>query len=83
MEKKLKKYKDFDNIILGCTHYVLIAPFLQNLYKGATIYDSVTGVVNQILRKIENINWQMASLQIVLSKNDEKLYKKIVQYLSN
>ena len=55
----IKKYKDIDSIILGCTHYKLIEDYIP---KNIKTIDSSTGVVNKIKDYIKD------------SKCDVKIY---------
>lgn len=41
------KNHDFDNLILGCTHYPLIAPFITKNYPGIRLYNSSAEVIRE------------------------------------
>lgn len=54
MELLVKKYMDdfvkenkFDNLILGCTHYPLVAEHFKKLYPDIKLYNSSAEVVNE------------------------------------
>ncbi|MBQ0005233.1 MAG: glutamate racemase [Clostridiales bacterium] len=55
MEKTVEYYmdsfvkeNDFDNLILGCTHYPLVADHIRKLYPDLTLYNSSAEVVNEL-----------------------------------
>ena len=55
MEKTVQFYlddfvkgNDFDNLILGCTHYPLIAKHISKLYPELNLYSSAAEVVNEL-----------------------------------
>lgn len=37
-----------DGIVLGCTHYPIVAPMIQSLYPRAKLYSSSVAVVNEV-----------------------------------
>lgn len=54
MELTIKHYMDswvaenkFDNLILGCTHYPLVAPTISRLYPELRLYNSSAEVINE------------------------------------
>jgi glutamate racemase len=54
MELTVRYYMDdfvrengFDNLILGCTHYPLIAPHITRLYPGISLYNSSAEVIRE------------------------------------
>ena len=47
------KNNDFDNLILGCTHYPLIAEHIRKLYPELTLYNSSAEVVNELKDYLE------------------------------
>ncbi len=47
------KENDFDNLILGCTHYPLIAKHIRKLYPKLKLYNSATEVVNELAKYLE------------------------------
>lgn len=79
--KKLPVNKNFDNIVLGCTHYILVKEQLQKMFKNARIYDSISGTVKQILRLVDINTLCDEKSIIVLSKQDKRLYEKIKKYI--
>ncbi|MGY5034211.1 glutamate racemase [Streptomyces sp. 900116325] len=60
-----------DSVVLGCTHYPLVAPeILQSLPAGTTLYDSAEAVARQTLRRLHRTREShstMGSIDVVLS----------------
>jgi glutamate racemase len=63
--------KNCDSVVLGCTHYPLVAPeILQSLPTGTTLYDSAEAVARQTLRRLDRTTEShstMGSIDVVLS----------------
>ena len=83
LRRKLKKYKDVENIIFGCTHYYLVKEQLQNLFPAAKFYNSAEGVSKRIeyFAKQFKEQEQLCSVEIILTKKDRKLMSNIINYL--
>ncbi|MDJ0347606.1 aspartate/glutamate racemase family protein [Streptomyces sp. H10-C2] len=60
-----------DSVVLGCTHYPLVAPeILQSLPTGTTLYDSAEAVARQTLRRLDRTtesHSSTGSIDVVLS----------------
>ncbi|MER6611638.1 aspartate/glutamate racemase family protein [Streptomyces sp. NPDC000927] len=60
-----------DSVVLGCTHYPLVAPeILQSLPTGTTLYDSAEAVARQALRRLDRtaeLHSTTGSIDVVLS----------------
>lgn len=61
MELTVKHYMDdfvrdnsFDNLILGCTHYPLIAGHIRKLYPGIRLYSSSAEVISEARKMLED-----------------------------
>ncbi|MBO0913226.1 hypothetical protein J1C73_02485 [Streptomyces laculatispora] len=58
-------------MVLGCTHYPLVAPkILQSLPTGTTLYDSAEAVARQTLQRLDRTtesHSSMGSIDVVLS----------------
>ncbi|MET7719121.1 aspartate/glutamate racemase family protein [Streptomyces sp. NPDC005407] len=63
--------KNCDSVVLGCTHYPLVAPeILQSLPAGTTLYDSAEAVARQTLRRLDRTREShstLGSIDVVLS----------------
>lgn len=81
LTKNLELYKDYDNVILGCTHYELVVPYLQKIFKNATFYNSINGVVKRICNLYE-VQKNCGGKQLIFfSKKDKKLQQSIKNFL--
>lgn len=48
--------KSGDVVVLGCTHYVFLKPFLQGYFpEGVEVIDGNKGTINQLIKKLEEI----------------------------
>lgn len=47
---------DFEDLILGCTHYPLIAGHIRSLYPGIRLYNSSAEVINEARELLEERN---------------------------
>ncbi|WP_331748271.1 aspartate/glutamate racemase family protein (plasmid) [Streptomyces sp. NBC_00984] len=63
--------RNCDSVVLGCTHYPLVAPaILQSLPTGTTLYDSAEAVARQALRRLDRTtepHSTTGSIDVVLS----------------
>ncbi|WP_266289155.1 hypothetical protein [Kitasatospora sp. NBC_01287] len=63
--------EDCDSVVLGCTHYPLMAPeILRSLPAGTTLYDSAEAVARQTLRRLDrtgNSHSAMGSVDVMVS----------------
>lgn len=77
-------YKDFDYIILGCTHYPLIKDKFIEYFKKAKIIDSEIGVSKQVKRMIDKYNFTFEKENITFIDTSDNLNKKdIFNYYLN
>lgn len=49
---KIPQREQIDAVVLGCTHYILIKPEIQQLFLNARFFDGNLGTVKQLQRKI-------------------------------
>ena len=77
-------YKNYDYIILGCTHYPLIKDKFKEYFKDAKIIDSGIGVSNQLKRMIDKYNFifEKENLTFIDTSNNENK-KDIFNYYLN
>ena len=85
----LKKTKNNDCLVLGCTHYVFLKPFIKQL-SNIKLIDGNAGIANNltnILDKNKTKSTDKLGLKIILSNENQrlaKIYKKILsQTLAN
>ena len=50
---KLNKYKDIDNVVLGCTHYPLIKNNIKNIIGEVKFFDGSLGVSWELIRQLK------------------------------
>ncbi|MGN0973686.1 MAG: glutamate racemase [Bacilli bacterium] len=87
LKENLSKYKNIDNVVLGCTHYPLIKENIKNILGNVNFYDSSIGVSKQLKRKLEEkslLTNSTFSIKFIDSKNDqikEKRFKNILKGL--
>lgn len=77
-------YKDFDYVILGCTHYPLIKDKFKKYFDNAKIIDSGVGVSKQVKRIIDKYNFTFIKDSITFIDTSNKENKKdIFEYYLN
>lgn len=59
LNELLGKYKNIDNVVLGCTHYPLIKSEIKKVLGDVTFYDGAKGVTKELLHvlKMHNIKY--------------------------
>jgi glutamate racemase len=83
ISSKLCKFKNIDNIILGCTHYYFVKDIIAQLFPNAKLIDGTIDLVGQIKNSFKinrpknrikpHIRWFLTS-----NKGAKKQYKKIL-----
>ena len=78
LNELLGKYKDIDNVVLGCTHYPLIKSEIKKVLGDITFYDGAKGVTKELLRvlKIHNINYEYEELEIKFIDSSQNEFKE-------
>lgn len=78
LNELLGKYKDIDNVVLGCTHYPLIKSEIKKVLDDVTFYDGSKGVTKELLRvlKIHNINYEYKELEIKFIDSSQNEFKE-------
>lgn len=72
----LTKYKDFENIVLGCTHYPLILNKFLNFFPKATFYDGSYGVAKKLKTVIEEKNLKETKQEIIFVDSSKDIDKQ-------
>jgi len=77
--------KDYDAVVLGCTHYVFIKPMLEKLFCKAEFFDSGDGVTNRVRDMIERISLQKSpsGSLILLDSSGGQMVDKIKNYVKS
>ena len=60
LDKNLHEYVggDYDAVVLGCTHYVLIKDEIQKMFANAKLYDGNKGVAKRVKAILEEQGWR-------------------------
>ena len=53
LDDNLSKYKDIDNVVLGCTHYPLIKKNIRRVLGDVKFFDGSSGVSKELVRQLE------------------------------
>ena len=53
LDDNLSKYKDIDNVVLGCTHYPLIKKNIRGVLGDVKFFDGSLGVSKELVRQLE------------------------------
>lgn len=79
----LKKSTKYDCIVLGCTHFVFLKPFIRQFSK-INLVDGNTGISKNLIAKLNSLNIKQTKksyIKILLSDKNKiaiKKYKKIL-----
>lgn len=78
LNELLGKYKDIDNVVLGCTHYPLIKSEIKKILGDVTFYDGSKGVTKELLRvlKMHNIKYESDELKIKFIDSSQNEFKE-------
>ena len=78
LNELLGKYKNIDNVVLGCTHYPLIKSEIKKILGDVTFYDGSKGVTKELLRvlKIHNIKYEYDKLEIKFIDSSQNKFKE-------
>lgn len=52
LESNLSRYKDIDNVVLGCTHYPLIKDNIRKVLGDVNFFDGSLGVSKELVRQL-------------------------------
>ena len=53
LDDNLSRYKDIDNVVLGCTHYPLIKDNIRKVLGDVKFFDGSLGVSKELVRQLE------------------------------
>ena len=56
LNRILSDYKDYDSLVLGCTHYSLIKPEIQEVLPNTVLLDGCLGVAKEVKHQLEEHN---------------------------
>ena len=78
LNELLGKYKNIDNVVLGCTHYPLIKSEIKKILGDVIFYDGSKGVTKELLRvlKMHNIKYESDELKIKFIDSSQNEFKE-------
>ena len=53
-EERLRFLNDYENVVLGCTHYVFLKPFLRDNFPHLRVFEGNQGVANRLKFLLQN-----------------------------
>lgn len=77
----LKISADFDCIVLGCTHYVFLTPFIRQ-FSNKPLIDGNTGIIKRMLSFLPlDSKIKKSHIKFIFSKPENTLEKKYIKIL--
>ncbi|MBR7110335.1 MAG: aspartate/glutamate racemase family protein [Clostridia bacterium] len=74
VKNNLKQLNEFDAVVLGCTHYVYLTPYIQKIYPHIKIYDGNLGVASRLKSLVGEQNTRFKCLFLsTTGKQNQKL----------
>ncbi len=67
-----------DSLILGCTHYPLLKPFIQKIYPQLIIVDSAKTTASLIMFKDKKLNEKKRKIEII-TNDDNEIFHRIAK----
>ena len=87
LDDNLSKYKDIDNVVLGCTHYLLIKKNIRRVLGDVKFFDGSSGVSKELVRqlKLRSITFDDKSFSVdfIDSSNDDNKEKRFRELIRN
>ena len=87
LKNKLEKYKNFKNIILGCTHYYFVKEEISKIIPDAKIVDGVEILSNEINKYLLKNNFRDKNKKVKVKLyftnkcENKKVYKELIRYI--
>jgi len=73
ISQKLSFLSKYDNVVLGCTHYVYLTPYIKNLFPHIKIFDGNVGVANRLKSVLPRNESKKTSVIKFLNKIEDLL----------
>ena len=87
LDDNLSKYKDIDNVVLGCTHYLLIKKNIRRVLGDVKFFDGSSGVSKELVRQLElrgiTFDDKSFSVDFIDSSNDDNKEKRFRELIRN
>lgn len=80
-----EQFANFQNLILGCTHYIALRPFLSKNLPQLQIFDGSCGVarrVKSLQKSLNNIKNASSKVKFVTTKKDKNFENKLKNYFN-
>ena len=87
LDDNLSKYKDIDNVVLGCTHYPLIKKNIRRVLGDVKFFDGSLGVSKELVRQLElrgiTFDNKSFSVDFIDSSDDASKENRFKELLTN
>ena len=87
LDDNLSKYKDIDNVVLGCTHYPLIKKKIRRVLGDVKFFDGSLGVSKELVRQLElrgiTFDNKSFSVDFIDSSDDASKENRFKELLTN
>lgn len=84
--KIISPYKNINNVVLGCSHYSFLRPYISKNFPDINIFDGNTGVAEQVKKYTENngiTNFDFNIFFKFSGENETEKYQKCLKQLLN
>ena len=85
LSDNLSRYKDIDNVVLGCTHYPLIKDNIRKVLGNVKFFDGSLGVSKELVRQLElrsiTFDYESYSVDFIDTSGDaskEKRFRELI-----
>ena len=87
LDDNLSKYKDIDNVVLGCTHYPLIKKNIRRVLGNVKFFDGSLGVSKELVRQLElrgiTFDNESFSVDFIDSSNNSNKRARFMELMSS
>ena len=87
LDDNLSKYKDIDNVVLGCTHYPLIKKNIRRVLGDVKFFDGSLGVSKELVRQLElrciTFDNKSFSVEFIDSSNNSNKRVRFMELMSS
>ena len=87
LDDNLSKYKDIDNVVLGCTHYPLIKKNIRRVLGNVKFFDGSLGVSKELVRQLElrgiTFDNKSFSVDFIDSSNNSNKRARFMELMSS
>lgn len=87
LNRILSDYKDYDSLVLGCTHYSLIKPEIQEVLPNTVLLDGCLGVAKEVKHQLEDHNLLSDSKNkgtiTIINTKDDSLIERSFEILES